>query len=81
MIPRLPPYAKVSWRELACVVDDWGNGDPFCETLFFHMVNLLPFMRGQEYPDVFDVVEKKVYDRGVSAGSVLSLDNWFGEAS
>lgn len=80
MIPRLPPYAKVRWDELACVTDDWENGDPFKETMWYHMLNLLsPHFRGQEYPDVFELIEKHSGPKGVAAGSAPSLDNWFGE--
>ena len=60
MIPRAPPYTAASWRELACVQDDWENGDPFAETMWFHMLNIVPSgWQGQENPDIFEVIEGK----------------------
>ncbi len=63
MIPRNLPYAKVQHTERVglthCVTDDWENGDPFNETMFHHIANIMPSqMRGSEYPDAFQEATK-----------------------
>jgi hypothetical protein len=69
LIPRYAPYATVSAKEIACVTDSWDDGDPFEEIKWHHMTLLLSSVidpwtgyawRGQEFPDIFDVVEGKV---------------------
>jgi hypothetical protein len=61
MIPRVPPYTAAGWKTLACVTDSWADGDPLDETKWYHMLNIVPpDWQGQEYPDIFDVVQGKV---------------------
>ncbi len=83
MIPRVKPYTAVSYKELACVTNSWADGDTFEGTKWHHMLNIVaPDWRGQEFPDIFDVVQGKVKQpkpprRGKVRVRQLSLEEVF----